>query len=362
MGKGKRSVAAESCRELSRDQIIAAVERLEAVVKAWEQSTDENLMVYFRGRPVRLLSSAVEQAAVDLFELCDTPAIEKAAWPLVLAIDAFDAEMSKFAERYAVAPDATDPQGGNALWAAYGNVLKAKTPPRPHKIEPIQQLLAEKVDRKIIAKIYGWRRPDGTPDLDKLQEEIDAPGTHYDPTTFVHPKDKKFWDSIEEKWLARLAAFEASESGHSRKNKPKKEAAETLDDLILQGINAKQIAKMKHIEVDEVHARAAELGVALDGSTLVYASYADAQRAAAKRQQAGLQEGLVLANVNTHRELGPDQEARIEAMLHDGIAPKTVVDALKPHFPHLRYQDVAMAIDRLKKSNVPEPEEELAAN
>lgn len=343
MVKGKKNTSAA---ELTRDQILAAVEKLEVVVGQWEQSRDESLMVYFRGNQVRQLSQAIEQAAMELFELCDTPAITRDAWPLVLEIDVLDGELEQFAERYAVAPDATDPHGPNSLWAAYQNVIKAKTPPRLHKIEPIQQLLAERVDRKNIAKIYGWRRPDGTPDLDKLQEEISHPGTHYDPSTFVHPVDKRFWEAIEEKWFARVASFEASEDGDSRKTKLNKEAPESLDDLILQGVNAKQIAKMKKIDVDEVQARAAELGMALDGSTVAYASYADAQRAAATKAQDGLQSALNIASLNIHRELGNDQPGRIAAMLADGVAPRIVVDALRPHFPTIRFQDVAMIISR----------------
>jgi hypothetical protein len=348
MAKGKKTEASGES-QVTRAQILSAVEKLEAVVREWEHSSDEAIMVNFRGRIVRQLSQSIEQSAMELFNLCDSPSIEREAWPLVLAIDDFDDELQRFAERSSVAPDATDPHGGNSLWAAYGVMLKGKTPPRPHKIEPIAQLLAERVDRQQIAKIYGWRHPDGSPNLDKLQEEINEPGKHYDPATFVHPKDKKFWEGVEEKWFARVAAFEAGEDGQSRKVKPKKEAPESLDDLIIQGINAKQIAKMKHVDIDEVHARAAELGVALDSSTLVYASYADAQRAAAAKQQAGLQSALTIASINTHRDLGQDQDSRIRAMLTDGVAPTTVVEALKPQFPNLRHQDVAMQLNRMKR-------------
>jgi hypothetical protein len=353
MVKGKRT------SEITRDQILVAIEKLEAAVQAWEASADDGLLVHYRGRMVKQLSQSIEQAAMELFELCDTPAVSRDAWPLVLAIDVFDEELEKFADRYSVAPDATEPNGPSSLWAAYGNLIKAKTPPRVHKIEPIAQLLAENVDRRIIAKIYGWRRSDGTPDLDKLQEEISNPGTHYDPKTFVHPIDKRFWEEVEQKWLARVAAFEASEKD-SRRAKPATEAPESLDDLIIQGVNAKQISKMKHVPVDEVQARAAELGIALDGSTIAYASYADAQRAAAARQQSGLQSSLAVATLNTHRELGDDQEARIRAMLTDGIAPKTVLDALKPQFPTMRYQDVATVITKMKKDTSASQEPSIA--
>lgn len=360
MAKGKKPTGiATTARPVTRSQIVAAVEQLESAVKAWEHSNDETLLVTYRGRQVRSISMPVEQAANALFELLDTTNVDRDAWPLALAIDEFDDEMGAFADRCSVAPHDTDPHGTPALWSAYLRVIEAKTPPRPHKLEPIAQLLAEGVNRHQIAKMYGFARPDGTPDLDRLQAEITAPGTHYDPATFEHPKDKKFWAAIEEKWLARLADFEKSAAESDVKSR-KKEAAETLEELILAGVNVDQITKMKGIDAESVRQRAAEMGVALDGGSLVYATYQDAQRAMAANRQAGLQNAMNLSRLNTHVELGNDRNGRIAAMSADGHPPRVILDALKSSFADLRYQDVAYALAKSQSKLAPVDQDEAA--
>lgn len=345
------SVAAPT--KVTRGRMLAAVERLEAAVQAWEASDDPSLRRYYKQpsgieREVKAISIALERAFVDLFHECHTREVEQDAWPLVLAIDNLEAKLTEFADRQLLEAN-QDPSGSPELWCAYEEVLRAKKPYCPKRPEPIKQLVSENVPRAQIAKIYGFRRPDGSADVVKLQEEIENPGKHYQPETWVHPRDQQFWAEITAKWAARCDKLDQAVEGRSQRP-AKRDALETVEELILQGVHAEQIAKMKRLSVDQVRTQAAEMGVSLDAQSVGYFTYWEAQRGMEAQRQERLRQAMGHAAIHVHDELGSDREARILAMRDDGHSPRTILDSLRMHFTDLQYADVALTLAKAERA------------
>jgi len=57
--------------------------------------------------------------------------------------------------------------------------LRIQAAPAPRKrVEPVSLLRDQKVSDAQICEIYNWKTSDGIPEIWKVQEEIDRPGTH----------------------------------------------------------------------------------------------------------------------------------------------------------------------------------------
>lgn len=333
-----------------------AVEYLRSVVSEWENArSDAASMVNWRGSPRRAITSDIEQAAQQLCELVFDAEFENSpkCHSLVLAIDAFDEAFATYAENCLRAPDRTDPSGGPELWGPYHRMLEACHPKGYPKPEPIGALLVGKVSHQQIAKIYGWRTPDGALDVDKVQQEITEPGKHYQPANWVHPSELRAQAEIEQRWQLRQAVRPSRRATRSAPaERMHRESPETLDELITSGINVTQIAKMKRVSEDAVRERAATLGVPLDGSVLATAA-AMSRRASpsAEEEEIALRaEELRLAGLRDFSELGADKDARIAALHADGRKPRDIVKMLGNAFPGLSYQDVVYVIEKTKQA------------
>jgi len=337
---------------ISFSEIKQAVDLLEEVVSEWQSTPrDEAVTVIWRGMERQAVSQSIEQVANELFELVSGDIEEThEAHTLVLAIDAFDDAFCKWAEQCQLMPDRTDPSGGPEVWEPYRAMLAARerrTFPRP---EPIEALVAQKVPYQQIAKIYGWKDESGSPDLQKVQEEITTPGTHYRPEEWVHPGQRRQVAEVKDRWAARNEKARPARPSSNAKPKARKEAPETLDDLISAGVNVAQIAKMKRITPDEVRARAAELGVLLDGSVLAAAAAMRRMPSPTEDEEEIAQraEKLRLMGANNYADLGDDQKARVLAISAEGRPPRDIVKILADAFPTLTYQKVTRIIDEAK--------------
>lgn len=340
---------------VTRDQILSAVNTLNETYEAWRASEDESLRASFNGRPTKVMSQALEEAAAALFELCDTDDIERDAWPLVRVIDRFDDAMGQFVEDCESTAARRDPSGGNEVWRPWEDVLTEIAHPKIwRQPEPMKQLVANRVAFRQIAKMYYWYDEFKEPDVLRVQREIDQPGSEYDPQTWVHPKKLEYDRELEVWWQNRLRSMEDAQQ-QQEVERQKKAAVESLDELILSGVNAAQILKMKPgVSEDSVRRRAEELGVALDGP--LYLSQRQAQladeerrrRAAqlqAQRQETATEDpdpesqpplepgkvrklSSVLSHTETYPEMGDDLEGRIMKMAEDGRRPKDIAEAL----------------------------------
>lgn len=333
-------------------EIKSAVDLLEEIVSNWQNTPrDEAATVQWRGMPRQAVSIDIEQAAVELFELVASDDIEDshAAHALVLAIDGFDDAFTKFVENCQVNPDRTDPSGGPEVWEPFNQMLAAREQRTYPKPEPIGALLAQKVTHGQIAKIYGWRDASGAPDLQKVQEEITTPGTHYKPAEWVHPGQRRHVADVADRWANRNAKQRPGRTAKAQTKEPR-EAPETLDELIYAGVNVAQIAKMKRISPDQVRERAALLGVPLDGSVLAAAAAMKRMPSPTKSEEeiAEQAEALRLLGAKDYGELGGDMKARVLAIHADGRPPRDIVKILESAFQGLTYQKVTRIIDEAK--------------
>lgn len=333
------------------EEIKEAVDFLEQVVSEWQSTPrEEAAMVIWRGMDRQAVSQAIEEAAASLFDLIAGDDIEDshAAHALVLAIDAFDDAFSKWAEQCQLTPDRTDPSGGPEVWEPFRRMLDARVQKVYPKPEPIEALVAGKVSHAQIAKIYGWRDASGAPDILKVQEEITVPGMHYKPAAWVHPGESRAVADVADRWAARNAKSRPSRT--VAKPKAPKETPETLDELIYDGVNVAQIAKMKRITPDAVRARAAELGVPLDGSILAAAAAKRRMPSPTEDEEeiAEKAEALRILGANDYGDLGDDMKARVLAISADGRPPRDIVKILAGAFPTLTYQKVTRLIDEAK--------------
>jgi hypothetical protein len=336
---------------LSRKAIVKAVEHLRDVIHEWE-NMPPNLapMQLWKGAHRKQVSSEVESAAAALFDLCNRMDVDVSAYDLVLVVDQFDDTFSAWGEQCQRNPDLADPSGSPEVWGAWQALLKV-LPERKFPLpEPIGQLLNNKppATRRYIAKAYGWYDDAGNPDEIKVQEEIIEPGKHFDPETWVHPSRKRFIADLEKKWVergTRLASLSRVVKATERVAREKREAPETIEELIRQGVNSTQIVKMKKTTIAHVRAVAAELGLPLDGNMV-----SDVMRRGAKtddeREIEEVAEKMRIDGLNSYSEMGADKYSRIRAMADDGIRPGDIQKALAESFPGLTHQQVVQVIGK----------------
>ncbi len=345
---------------LTRAEIVSAMAEFDKVVGEW-QALDENttdtrvsqLFRSFHGRVVRAIQPFVAEAAEKLFVLCDTTEAEQAAWPLIREIDKFDDAFTACAQAMLIAGADQDPSGGNAVWGAWEWAKKERDSQRVFRApEPIPQLRAMRnpPSPEQICKMYHWYDEHGLPDVARLQREIDQPGSEFDPATWVNPWAEKYWGEMRVWWEQRCRDLETA--GTSKKAQGAKPAVhESLEELILQGVNRDQIKKMvPGTTDDEIDALCLEYGVALDSQ--VHGTYFQAMQArdAAQRAANDRQLSSRLSTIETYADLGDDLDARIVKMAEDGRKASVIAAALKNQLPHpLTAAEVGKRLARIRR-------------
>lgn len=148
----------------------------------------------------------------------------------------------------------------NAFWKILEMLGKQKeqaTPKPKQVLESVKTLTEQKVSPAQIARIYGWVDARGAPETWKVQEEISNPGTHVN-ADYMPPREKQRLEEearqedVVRKLRDRIARKQALAS---------QVAAETLEQLVGQGISLKQIATMKRLTVAEVMGEIKRLGL-----------------------------------------------------------------------------------------------------
>jgi hypothetical protein len=280
---------------------------------------------------------------------------------MVQALDVVDQLLTRFVQAEQIVAGSQRPDGGHALDDAFKGLFAARRKPRvKRQPTPIKQLQAEGVFPSQIAKIYGWYLLDGNtrrPDIEKLQQEIDQPGRHYNADTWESPEDVKYWRQMQEWWDVRSKSVGGQPLTNLKGELVVEARAEwrppqeSVDELILQGVNAAQVAKMHRINVEEVHERAAILGVALDSNSVVASQFLQAQRERMKRDQERLQKAMANQNqgLETYPELGEDRDGRILRMSEDGVKARHISDALRREFPTITPTQVGMIVAKYRK-------------
>lgn len=141
---------------------------------------------------------------------------------------------------------------GEPLWAAWEDLEGARiaaVTPELKDIEPISELVAQKVSPNQICKIYGFFGADGvTPNLRQLREEINSPGKHTGGD-WVAPVNRHIVEQIKLSEIDRDTIRRRRAAKVAAANTP---AVESIEMLVADNVSVEQIAKMKKITPREV--------------------------------------------------------------------------------------------------------------
>lgn len=276
MAKKQSAAVASQPAKLSQTDLAYVVDEIESARQNWESSTGTDETINWNGIIVKPISTQLHTAFDQLIKLSLQPPehFAPSAYETILEVDRFADELDRWINAAETRPETTNPSGSQQLWEAWRRIVKAATAQVAHrKPEPIKDLFErDGVSLQQIAKIYAWFNEFGAPDVQKVSEELANPGTHYDPTTWRHPSQVNHERQMAEKWAARRESKKNAIERESSQSSPAHSSAvapEPLDDLIFQNVPKEQIAKMKRISVEEVEARAEELGLQLGSGRIL---------------------------------------------------------------------------------------------
>ncbi len=137
-----------------------------------------------------------------------------------------------------------------AAWEALDGERFTSTAPELKYIEPLAELVSQKVSPKQICLIYGFLRPDGSPDIRLMREEQEKPGRHTGADTgWVAPVNKAIVEKLKMAEIDREAIRRRRNMKVAAANTP---APETIEMLVADGVSCEQIAKMKKTSTDAV--------------------------------------------------------------------------------------------------------------
>jgi hypothetical protein len=317
---------------ITRDTAVQAVEGCNEIIKEWEAwQPTENEKHRYDNMMVKPLGDEPVQALSVLTEMFFTTDVAQDAWQIALAVDRVRDELRRWlSDRSAVGdgrqmPALIDPRGSAEMWRAYREVLtiafaRRRSPPPSAKIQRDQG-----ANPSSIAKMLGWWRAPGEPDIERVMAELAAKpeDEEYDPTTWVHPRELQRHKELESEWTARCERLQ-SEITISKAPRRRREAAkESVEELAhLRGMTVRQIAILKNMTEQQVQVELAHLGMYLDASGL---------HDHRSTQEEKDDEAEILRECDPHDECGPDLDARIIAMHQDGTRAKYIYKKLSHH-------------------------------
>jgi hypothetical protein len=251
------SSRSKSAPSLTRAAVQLAFQALLSEVTAWENDQSKELEVDYQGGQTKGFSASLEQAVEQFLDATADAGLEVDidAKPIVIQIDGLAEAYTKFKQALAQQRTGFSPGGSNEFWSSFNRVKEAtsiKIENRPPM--PIKSLLNQGVSYEQIASIYGWTE-NGIPNVHMVAEEVEKPGTHYDPDTWVNPAIRSRIAMIEQDWRHRTTSrskqFDSVEeptSGYSWR-KP------TLEEMVRADAPAEQIARCFNINVYEAEER-----------------------------------------------------------------------------------------------------------
>lgn len=328
--------------KVTRDLAVETVKQCFAVVRLWEASDAPNTR--WRGGVVQQISDAVAQAIDQVCFLCTAHNVDDDAKELILAIDRFQGEVHAWREAIELSPEAVHPGGTAEMWSTF-NVLERYLETKRRRLpEPIRELMDASVSDDQICKIYGFVKNDGSSDVVMLAEEKAKPGTHYHPDTWVPRRERSRLDEVNREWSRRTPIEHLPIGNADVAPRQRRAAPETLDELIAQGVDAEQIARMKQLTVEEVEAYAVQRGLPLEGRFRPAKSEDHDEKAALSGRRAELYP-------KSHPEV-EDMEERILECTIDGMKVTDIAEALQVDHPGLTWQKVNAVISKLEKDGL----------
>lgn len=236
----------------------------------------------------RAVTANILDLVLDLAEFVSDDQFLPEAYEIVLGVDrlldawgewSFEIKNAKVGQyNYLSSPDAPK------CWSVFDSVLQL-IPERHYAIpESIETLNAQPGMRQNqIASIYGWVTESGEPDTNKVKEELQTPGRHYNPATWVSPEVSRNQAKFTKLWANREHRKKHISADQPNTNTKRQwadpgPAPEPIEQLLrMEGMTAHQVANMKQISLEEVYEAAHALGIALDHSSAseLYPEYGD---------------------------------------------------------------------------------------
>lgn len=241
--------------------VYEAIDRIDYARRAMVEESDE------KSQPDLPVTIMVEEAVKGLRTLALKPAEawEDAGPDLYVAMAAVDPFLRAW-DAWVSHHQATgeDADGTRTMWGLAVALAGAKVGARkPVKVNPHKES-ANGVGNVQLAKMLEWRNPDRTPQMQKIAEELATPGTHWSED-YILPSYNRYVAELEAKWRQRYTdlPYGPTDEDEEESEFGGRDAPESLDELIIQGLEARQILKMKPVAVEEIEDRAMKLGIVL---------------------------------------------------------------------------------------------------
>lgn len=224
--------------------------------------------------PVHWMGTTFENPITEEFDnaisaACDATAdagmeVEPKARALMLILDDIAAARIKWLQDGSMHLPTAPPTGSEQLRNNLDRLeaqLKIPDLPLPPPIAHLQKVHASPNQ---IAITYGWRTEDGSPDVNKVFEEVEKPGTHFNPKKWVHPALRRQQEETDKLWANRIPRErQSSHVASQSEGEPTKSRVPSLDELIQVKAPVEQIMRLHKMTEQEVLEAAELAGVDL---------------------------------------------------------------------------------------------------
>lgn len=282
--------------------IKAQLAELTEVVDAWRESPEPTTS--WRGNEHKqCLSQGLTQGFDELATALEATNFPEDEWEIVLGADLFISQYESWNTRYSIRPDMVDPAGTVEMWGAWENLQRLRQPRPTKMVEPIEDLIAQGLSQRQIAKIYGWQKSDGTWDEGAVQAARRDPAydprkPEFDESKLHSPAEREHMQIVEDRWDERTARI--SKQVEERIHEETRIAPESIHDLVqLASMSVKQIKKILPDVTDaEIQEACEAAGVRLNDQ-----QWATSTRPASAAERLRQQEAEEAKAAKKHREI-----------------------------------------------------------
>lgn len=247
-------------------RLIECINAAKSIVSArrkWLEQDGPN--VVWQGHLCKTISAELDAAIRNGCDLVadDGKEIEEKAKALLLIFDDLSASFLKWLQDASVQLPSAPPMGSDVLVRTLDRLeqqLQVKDLPLP---PPVAELDKRRVTANQIANIYGWKLEDGSPDTQKVYDELAKPGTHFDPKTWVHPAVASQQAEVDRLWQNRSPRTKCFSLTAEQSTKQPGQIP-SVEELIDLRAPIAQIVRLHGLTEEQVRAEAAKRNIDLE--------------------------------------------------------------------------------------------------
>lgn len=239
----------QQAMKLRKEEILGAVSTMIAEHNAWADNPDAPEV------PTQRMEYAIDAAILE----CEHGDIPGDCRQLITAMEVLSAEWSQYKSGKWDHRNRPMP----TFWDAFRDVMSARqgaTVSVFRSIEPVSELIRQKVSHQQIATIYGGDKGpfmvDGVLRVDLILSEAEKPGSVV-PEGWTHPDEEESKARQAENLRGKLAVLQSRDS-RSVDDQPEEA---TIEQMIREGANVDQIAAVKGVSKEEVRDVAKQCGL-----------------------------------------------------------------------------------------------------